>query len=104
MAVLAVAQPLDGCVGGCVAGEVVAAQSLDRHDLAAGQRGLGRAEGRVGALHRPGLGRYASNHRRGPQSGQATGWAWKRRSAGSWYSAAQAGHIGKPAMVVLGRS
>ena len=55
VAALSVAQPLDGCVGGGVAGEVIAAQSLDRHDLAAGQCGLGRAEGRVGALHRLGL-------------------------------------------------
>ena len=41
---------------------------------------------------------------RGPQSGQAIGWAWKRRSAGSVYSARQARHIGKPAMVVAVRS
>ena len=40
----------------------------------------------------------------GPQSGQATVCAWNRRSAGSAYSAAQAGHIGKAAMVVAGRS
>ncbi len=30
---------------------------------------------------------------RGPHSGQAFGWAWKRRSRGSSYSAWQAGHI-----------
>ena len=36
----------------------------------------------------------------GPQSGQALGWAWKRRSPGSWYSAWHAGHIEKPAIVV----
>ncbi len=41
---------------------------------------------------------------RGPHSGQALGWAWKRRLAGSRYSARQAGHIWKPAMVVFGRS
>ena len=40
----------------------------------------------------------------GPQSGQAVGWAWKRRSAGSAYSAAQAGQSGKAAMEVFGRS
>ena len=41
---------------------------------------------------------------RGPQSGQALGCAWKRRSAGSSYSARQAGHMTKPAIVVSGRS
>ena len=40
----------------------------------------------------------------GPHSGHAFGWAWKRRSAGSSYSARQAGHISKPAIVVFGRS
>ena len=40
----------------------------------------------------------------GPQSGQAMVCAWNRRSVGSWYSAAQASHIGKPAIVVAGRS
>ena len=46
---------------------------------------------------------YASRTR-GPQSGQAFGWAWKRLSAGSSYSARQAGHMSKPAIVVCGRS
>ncbi len=41
---------------------------------------------------------------RGPQSGQAFGCAWKRRSPGSWYSASHAAHIAKPAIVVSGRS
>ena len=40
----------------------------------------------------------------GPQSGQAFGWAWKRRSRGSSYSARQRAHISKPAIVVSGRS
>ena len=40
----------------------------------------------------------------GPHVGQALGWAWKRRSAGSSYSAWQAGHIVNPAIVVAGRS
>ena len=31
----------------------------------------------------------------GPQFGQQTGWAWKRRSAGSAYSRAQSAHIAK---------
>ena len=40
----------------------------------------------------------------GPQSGHAFGWAWKRRSRGSSYSARHAAHIAKPAIVVSGRS
>ena len=41
---------------------------------------------------------------RGPQSGHAFGWAWKRRSRGSSYSARQRSHISKLAIVVSGRS
>ena len=40
----------------------------------------------------------------GPQAGQAVGWAWKRRSRGSWYSRAQSGQRVKPAMEVCGLS
>ena len=40
----------------------------------------------------------------GPQLGQALGWAWNRRSAGSSYSAWQAAHIRNRAIVVAGRS
>src|SRR5450755_4487642 len=40
----------------------------------------------------------------GPQVGQHAGSAWKRRFPGSPYSAAQAGHIVNPAIVVLARS
>ena len=40
----------------------------------------------------------------GPQAKHASGWAWKRLSAGSAYSWAHAGHIAKPAMDVRGRS
>ena len=39
-----------------------------------------------------------------PQTGQALGWAWKRRSRGSLYSAAQFGHSGKQLMDVVARS
>ncbi len=46
----------------------------------------------------------ASSSSTGPQAWQATGWAWKRRSAGSAYSRAQSGQSGKEAMVVIGRS
>ena len=46
----------------------------------------------------------ATSARRGPHAGQQTGWAWKRRSAGSRYSAAQSSHIANPAIVVSARS
>ena len=47
----------------------------------------------------------ASHHsNRGPHSGHALGWAWKRRSPGSSYSARHRGHMTKPFMEVLGRS
>src|SRR5215470_6013779 len=49
----------------------------------------------------PSVPRHASC---GPHTGQALGWAWNRRSAGSSYSAWQAGHIGSDAIVVAGRS
>ena len=40
----------------------------------------------------------------GPQSAQALGCAWKRRSRGSSYSARHRGHISNDAIVVSGRS
>ena len=59
------------------AGQVEAADALHRDDRAAEQR-LRRAR-------RPGrrVQRRPSSRTRGPQSGQALGWAWKRRSPGS---------------------
>ena len=77
--------------------QVEAADALDRHDRAADQR-------LRGGRHRVGRCRPRRSRTRGPHSGQALGWAWKRRLAGSRYSARQAGHIWKPAMVVFGRS
>ena len=89
---LARAQPRDdGLVVGA-AREVEAADALDRDDRAAEQR-----------AQRPSVDPPASSVR-GPHSGQAFGWAWKRRSRGSSYSAWQAAHITKPAIVVHGRS
>jgi hypothetical protein len=41
---------------------------------------------------------------RGPHTGQAFGCAWNLRLEGSWYSAAQAGHMVKADMVVFGLS
>ena len=47
----------------------------------------------------------SSRHVRcGPHAKQASGCAWKRRSAGSAYSRAQRGHMGNAAIDVLGRS
>jgi hypothetical protein len=51
-----------------------------------------------------GLPQGSVSERWGPQVGQAMGWAWKRRFVGSTYSARQAGHMGKLAMVVWARS
>ena len=45
-----------------------------------------------------------SNVSCGPQTGQAFGCAWKRRSSGSLYSRWHAGHCLKRAMLVFGRS
>jgi hypothetical protein len=130
LAELALAQRRDrrGVAG--VAGEVVAAQALDRDDPTAAQGVDGGAHGvavprAVDAVPEaalpvprrrrrerlpgrppigpppPGDGRKRS---RGPQRPQAIGWAWKRRSAGSWYSRAQSSHMAKARMVVSGRS
>jgi hypothetical protein len=46
----------------------------------------------------------ALSRARGPHTGHALGCAWKRRSAGSSYSARHAGHMTNPAIVVSGRS
>ena len=48
--------------------------------------------------------RQERNQRRGPQAGQAMGWASKRRSSGSVYSREQSGQRGKQAMEVVARS
>ena len=88
-----------------VAGEVVAAEALDRDDRArrAAVATRPRRARRVTVAGVAGA-RGRTSASRGPQSGQQIGWAWKRRSAGSAYSAAQSAHIGKPAIVVVGRS
>ena len=70
---------------------MVATEALDGDDLAA------RA-----APPRRRLDRRVDSD--GPHAGQHTGWAWKRRSAGSSYSARHAAHMAKPAIVVFGRS
>ena len=99
---LALAEPPDGLGRRGVAGQVVAAEALDGDDPPRAQVGRGHHErvppspsGRPAPL---------TARRRGPQAGQAIGWAWNRRSRGSSYSRRQAGHIAKPAIVVAGRS
>ena len=96
LAVLALAERGDGLLAGGVGGQVVAAQALDGEDAAAAEEFGGRLERvLVASVQRPS---------RGPQAGQQVGWAWKRRSAGSWYSAAHRSHIANGAIVVSGRS
>ena len=82
--------------------QVVAAQPLDGTDLAPSQ-GIDGAGERIDAARR--LPSATSRSRsRGPQAGQAVGWAWKRRLPGSSYSARHAGHMANEAMVVRSRS
>ena len=82
LAVLARAQPRHrGLVVGA-AGEVVAAEALDRDDRAVEQQRRGRDASRRRPTASP-------SRTAGPQSGQALGCAWKRRSPGSSYSAWQ---------------
>ena len=79
LAVLARAQRRHRLLVGRPAGQVEAAEPLDGEDRA----------GRAGPPRRRRPGRRtprrpapSSRRRRGPQSGQALGWAWKRRSRG----------------------
>ena len=86
-------------VGG-VDREVVAADALDRDDprrRAARRPRPSSASSPLGQRRARRASRHASC---GPHTGQALGWAWKRRSAGSSYSAWHAGHIVNPAIVV----
>ena len=64
-----------------------------------------RVDRRLGLIGDGPAGRRSSRRsRRARSRGQAFGWAWKRRSSGSSYSARQAGHISNAAIVVGGRS
>jgi hypothetical protein len=82
------------------------ADPLDRHDrtleqprwLASSTSSLPATSRRPTTSSLPG----ATSRSRGPQSGQASGCAWKRRSVGSWYSLSHGGHSGNPAIVVAG--
>ena len=78
-------------------GQVEAADALHGDDPA---RPQGRRPPRVSASSPTVSSTSATSavdvhRRRGPQSGQALGWAWKRRSVGSSYSAWHAAHITK---------
>ena len=87
LAVLAGAQPGDGLLVGGVAGEVVAAEPLDREDRPVAQQ--------------PPTASSSGIESRGPARRAAVGSAWKRRSAGSSYSRRQSAHSAKPAIVVF---
>ena len=90
---LAPAQLGDRRLVGGIDGQVEAADALHRDDLARPQRGDGGLAARPSPA-RSALAVAASvcvQRSRGPQSGQALGCAWKRRSVGSSYSAWQAG-------------
>ncbi len=83
-AVLALAQGRDRGVVGGVAGQVIAAQSLDRDDRARRPAAGGPARSAPSPTRSARRGRRSVSV--GPQAGQATVWAWNRRSAGSAYS------------------
>ncbi len=85
-----------------VAGEVVAADALDR-DMPPSRSNRRACRSPASPTRSTGRCRRGSVSV-GPQFGQQTGWAWNRRSAGSSYSRAQSAHIAKGAIVVDARS
>ena len=101
-ALLALAQSRDGVGIGGVAGQVVAADPLDREDTAVGEQSPSLRETRP--LPAPESSSGWTKVSVGPQSGQQMVSAWKRRSPGSSYSRRQAAQSAKPAIVVAGRS
>jgi hypothetical protein len=102
LARLAFAQSLHAVRVTGIADQVKATEPLDGEDLpGTDQRqriGDGIGGGQQAAV------RAAHRLSDGPQSGQAFGWAWKRRCRGSRYSPRQGGHWLNAAMLVLGRS
>ena len=102
LARLALAQPRDRRRVARIAGEMEAAQALDRDDLAAREARERRGD-RVDAGDRRAVAHRRSASR-GPHAGQALGSAWKRRSRGDAYSARHAGHCANAAMLVIARS
>ena len=101
---LAGPQRADRALVGGQRGQVVAAEALDRDHGPAEQRGGGRADRvpNAGVVVEP------LPPADEPQPGAAVVAADRLRVEpavdGSWYSAAQAGHIGNPRIVVVSRS
>ena len=75
--------------------EVVPTDPLDPDDRA-GREGRDRGVERVVAGRAAASPPRRARRRRGPHAGQALGWAWNRRSAGSSYSARHDGHMCEP--------
>ena len=95
---LPLAQPRDRLGVGRVAREVIAAEALDGDNLPV--CGAARAPRRRRRASTAGRGarrgrRSAMSRALGPQTGQAIASAWKRRSAGSRYSARRRAHSAK---------
>ena len=93
-ALLARAKPGHRRLVGGVAGEVVAADALDRDDAAGARASAGPREGGSSPMRRARRVPPArpTSSSAGPQSWQAMVCAWKRRSAGSRYSPRAAAH------------
>ena len=103
VAVLAFSEALDGGFVGGIDAEMEAADAFDGEDLARGDEGDGLSmTGSVGGDWAAPS--QSTSESCGPQTQQALGCAWKRRLAGSSYSAWQSGHILKRAIEVCGRS
>ena len=103
VAVLAAPQFGDGRRVARVAGQVIAAEPLRAPPIRPSRSAA--AKSASGSSRRDAARPSASrSRRRGPQAGQAVGWAWKRRSAGSSYSARQRRTWRTPAIVVRARS
>ena len=104
LALLALAQPRDRVGIARVAGQVEAAQALDRDDLAVRAAAASACGDRIATASRAPVGSRTAT-RRGPQTGQALGCGVEAAiQSGSSYSRRQAGHSAKRAMLVFGRS
>ena len=95
--------PGPASVVGRVDREVVAADALDPDDRTVCERGDRRVE-RVVAVGERCAGRRRARRAAARTSGQALGWAWKRRSAGRRTPPGTPGTSSNPAIVVAGRS
>ncbi len=98
LAVLARAQRGDRVLVGGQARQVIAADALHGDDRAALKQRRGGGDRVALAASAP------TSRTAGPHAGHAFGWAWKRRSEGSSYSAWQAAHIAnRPSSCWAGR-